>query len=79
MEFILYSRPGCHLCDEMLEELAPLIDGRDASVRVVDVDGNPGLKERYGLRIPVLTLGEEEVCATRLIPGRVESLLLGRG
>jgi hypothetical protein len=75
MEFVLYSRPDCHLCDEMLDELTGLIDGHAASVRVVNVDSDPELRRRYGLRIPVLTVAGEEVCATRLAPGRVRSLL----
>jgi hypothetical protein len=34
-----YSRPGWHLCDELAEQLAPLLRGR-ADVRVVDIDGD---------------------------------------
>lgn len=75
MEFVLYSRPGCHLCDEMLDELAGVIDGHEATVRVVNVDTDPELRRRYGLRIPVLTVADEEVCTSRLAPERVRSLL----
>jgi len=76
MEFVLYSRPGCRLCDEMLDDLAGLIDGHGASVRVVNIDSDPELTRRYGLRIPVLTAQGEEVCAARLAPERVRSLLM---
>ena len=75
MEFVLYSRAGCHLCDEMLAELAPLLEGRAVAVRVVDVDGNRELKRRYGLRIPVLTVDGDEICSARLVPERIRALL----
>jgi hypothetical protein len=75
VELTLYSRQDCHLCHEMEEELVRLIRGHPASVRVVDVDTDPELRSRYGLRVPVLVAGEVEVCATRLDPDRVRALL----
>lgn len=57
---ILYSRPGCHLCEELAEELAPLLAGR-AALTHVDVSRSPELERRYGLRIPVLAAGDEEI------------------
>ncbi|MGD8921327.1 MAG: glutaredoxin family protein, partial [Gammaproteobacteria bacterium] len=60
---------------EMEEELARLIREHPVSVRVIDVDTDPELRSRYGLRVPVLVAGEEEVCATRLDPDRLRALL----
>jgi hypothetical protein len=60
-DLVLYSRPACHLCERLMEELGPLLAGR-AIVTVVDIDGDPALRERYGLRIPVLVGGGEELC-----------------
>ena len=57
---LLYSRPGCHLCEELEAELAPLIEGR-AVVEIVDISDDPGLERRYGLRIPVLADGAREL------------------
>ncbi len=79
LEFVLYSRPGCHLCDEMLAELAEMSEGRAVDVRVVDVDGDPDLRRRYGLRIPVLTVSGEEICSARLAPDRIRALLEAAG
>jgi hypothetical protein len=56
---ILYSRPECHLCEALRDELAPLVAGR-AAVDVVDVSGSVALERRYGLRIPVLVDRETE-------------------
>ena len=62
---IVYSRRGCHLCEEMLEELEPLVRGR-ARVRVDDVDTDPTWAELYGLLVPVLYYSGSEVCRYRL-------------
>jgi hypothetical protein len=51
---VLYSRPECHLCEELLEQLRPMLEPAD-EVRIVDISGDIGLERRYSLRIPVLT------------------------
>jgi len=56
----LYSRPHCHLCEQLADSLAPIIAGR-AHVELVDIDADPKLVERYWLRIPVLVGGEQEI------------------
>ena len=49
----VYSRPQCHLCELLLDELQPMAAGQ-AEVQVVDIDADPVLQERYWLRIPVV-------------------------
>lgn len=71
---LLYSRPGCHLCELLIEELAPLLDGR-AEVRIVDVSRDAGLERRYGLRIPVLASADVELSGYPLDRERVERYL----
>ncbi len=58
----LYGKPGCHLCDDAQEALARLARERDLVVDEVDVTLDPVLHARYGERIPVVALGEEELC-----------------
>jgi len=62
----LYSRPGCHLCDDMLAALQPLLQEAGAHVEIIDIDTDAALRERYGLRIPVLALDGEVVAEGRL-------------
>ncbi len=73
----LYSRPDCHLCEQMEEELTPLLQGR-AQVRVIDISQDTELKRRYGLRIPVLSAGDDELAVYRLDPHRLENFLAVR-
>jgi hypothetical protein len=75
--FTIYSREGCYLCDEMLDDLLALVDGYDVQVRVVNVDEDEDTRRRYGLRIPVLEVDGEEICSARLLPERVKALLVG--
>ncbi|MBW3568451.1 MAG: glutaredoxin family protein [Proteobacteria bacterium] len=65
-ELALYSRSGCHLCDEMIEALRPMLDAADSTLRVVDIDADPALREKYGWRVPVLTLEDIVICEGRL-------------
>jgi len=53
IELILYSTSACHLCEQALELLQPLIN-EDCSVREVDISASDDLFQRYGTLIPVL-------------------------
>ena len=48
-QLLLYSRQGCCLCEGLEERLRALpgVTGLD----VIDVDGDPGLQQRYGLEV----------------------------
>jgi Glutaredoxin-like domain (DUF836) len=75
MRFVLYSRPGCGLCEEMLSDLAALPATQGIAVDVRDVDREPTAKERYGHKIPVLLLAGELVCYGRLDAEEVHKAL----
>lgn len=70
----LYSRPGCHLCEELAERLVRLLQGR-ADVQIVNIDDDLLLKKRYGRRIPVLAVEGRELSAYPLDVGAVEAYL----
>jgi Glutaredoxin-like domain (DUF836) len=64
--FTLYSRPGCHLCEDMLAALGATPAAAGVPVGVRDVDQDPQVRARYGHKIPVLLLDGELVCHGRL-------------
>jgi hypothetical protein len=72
---LLYSRPDCGLCEEMLAELAALPAARDFPVDVVDVDDDPAVRVRYGHKIPVLLFAGELVCHGHLDAEEVHKAL----
>lgn len=72
----VFSRPGCGLCEQMLEELASVLPAAEAArVQVVDIEADPELTRKYGTRIPVLLADGEFVCAYRLDRERVDAHL----
>lgn len=63
---VLYSRLGCHLCEQAEEAL----DTLGLAFRRVEVGGDADLEARYGWDVPVLVRGEgasEEVLAKGVI------------
>jgi glutaredoxin len=59
---LVYSRPGCHLCEEALEAIVALhADGYRFELREVDIESDELLLRRYLERIPVVEVGGEVV------------------
>lgn len=52
----LYSRTGCHLCEEMRAVVLEV--GRQVPLELeeIDIDGDPTLRARYDTDIPVLAV-----------------------
>lgn len=59
---IVYSREGCHLCEDLLEHMARLAATHAFEYQVRDIDREPALRERYHARVPVVACDGEEVC-----------------
>lgn len=62
VKLVLYGRVYCHLCGEMELALRPLQDEFGFELECVDVDADPDLDCRLGDLVPVLTLGDEQLC-----------------
>jgi glutaredoxin len=61
-QLVFYSRPGCHLCEEALEQLVALHrEGYRFELREVDIESDETLLRRMLERIPVLELNGEVV------------------
>ncbi len=74
MQFTLYSRSYCHLCQDMHDALLNLLEGRGpVKVDVVDVDADPALVARFDELVPVLfgRLDQPELCHYHLDPAAV--------
>ncbi len=57
---VLYSRPGCHLCETAAAALSHLSARFPHRLEVVDIGGDAELLARYGSTIPVLVAGSRE-------------------
>lgn len=66
---VLYTREGCHLCDNALE----LLEQHGLTPQLVDIDAQPELRARFTACVPVV-----EIDGRIRFRGRVEPLLLRR-
>jgi glutaredoxin len=62
----LYSRPGCHLCEEAKAAIAPLLREFGAVLREINIDEDSILKERYAWDIPVIFIGARKAAKHRV-------------
>ena len=58
----LYSRRGCHLCEDMENLLPAYLEGAGLSFDIVYIDDIKDLENQYGTLVPVLKAGEREIC-----------------
>jgi len=65
-EVTLYTRAGCHLCEEAKEAMAPLLREFGASLREVNIEQDAVLEERYGWDIPVIFIGARKAAKHRV-------------
>jgi predicted thioredoxin/glutaredoxin len=79
MDLTLLTREDCELCAIMQAELGAL-SGVVAlpPVRLVDVDSDPELQRRYGLKVPALLLDGALVCYGRLQADELRRVLAKR-
>lgn len=50
----IYSRPGCHLCDEAKAVIERVRRRYPFSMRTIDIERDPELEREYGEQIPVI-------------------------
>ena len=72
----IYSRPGCHLCEQLIEEIAPLLRGR-ARLEVFNIDSRDDWQETYGTRVPVVEIDGRFLCEHRLDRAALHKVLSG--
>jgi glutaredoxin len=71
-EIVLYSRPGCHLCEEALAAIVALHgEGYRFALREVDIESDEALLRRMLERIPVVELDGVAVSELVLDPAEL--------
>ncbi len=78
-EVILYSKPGCHLCDEMKAEILRADCSELYTLREVNIESDHDLLVRYRYEIPVLSIDGVEVFKHRLRSEEFKARLIGGG
>jgi Glutaredoxin-like domain (DUF836) len=77
ISIVLYSRPGCHLCDEMKAVVNRVARHTPIVLSEVDITGDPELEARYGIEIPVLMLEGKKVAKYRVTEEALRRMLAG--
>jgi|1186.fasta_scaffold873058_2 glutaredoxin len=69
LNVVLYTRNGCHLCDEA----QLLLEQHGLKPRAIDIDSDPKLRERFDTCVPVVEIDDRV-----RFRGRIEPRLLRR-
>ena len=62
----IYTRPGCHLCDEMKAVVQRAARSVALTIEEVDISRDAELDGRYGSEIPVLIVNGKKVAKYRI-------------
>lgn len=75
----IYSRPGCHLCDEMKALVHRVVTqaGQPVVVDEIDISTDAELEARYGLEIPVLLMNGRKIAKYRVTEEALTRALTG--
>jgi glutaredoxin len=73
----LYSRPGCHLCDDARAVIDRVCAELGESYDEIDIDGDAALARRYGEEIPVTLVDGRQHDFWRVDEARLRTALGG--
>ena len=76
----IYSKPGCHLCDDMKATVDRVVRSfaLPITVEAIDVSTDADLEARYGLEIPVLLIDGKKVAKYRVTDAELTRVLSAR-
>lgn len=65
-EVVLYTAPGCHLCERARAELVVLTAELDVALREVDISQDAALERTYRRWIPVVEVDGDRLSVYRI-------------
>lgn len=71
----LYTRVGCHLCDDAKDVLDAVRAERPFALDVVDIDADPALAARYTTEVPVVLVDGRKAFKYRVDPSALRDQL----
>jgi len=76
----LYTRPGCHLCDDAKQAMQGADCDKEYTLEEINIESDPELLRRYQHDIPVITIDGIEAFRHRLTSDTFrERVLRGAG
>lgn len=58
----VYGRPGCHLCEEAVAALQPILWDTGATLEELNIEDDDALHRAHLERIPVVLVDGAEIC-----------------
>jgi glutaredoxin len=77
MHVVLYTRPGCGLCDRAREILEAQRARTPFELEEIDIAGEDALELEYGVRIPVVTVDGVERFEVEVDPAELAAIVGG--
>jgi glutaredoxin len=74
---IVYSRPGCHLCDEAKSAIEKSNCSDLYTLEEVNIESDNELLRKYKYDIPVITIDGEEAFRHRVDPAEFKTRVTG--
>ena len=71
----VYSKPGCHLCEEAVRLLQRVQKQHPFTLEEVNIQDDPALLAEYGEQIPVVTLNGKFLFEYAMDEARLRQLL----
>jgi glutaredoxin len=71
----VYSRQGCHLCENAVNTLEGMRAELNFTIEVIYIDGNPELEKLYGHEVPVIHINGEHHDFFKVDPERFRTSL----
>ena len=65
---VLYTRPGCHLCDEAKASIRAAGCDDEFTLEEINIDADPQLRELYGEDIPIVFINGTKAFKHRVDP-----------
>ena len=75
----LYSRPGCHLCEEMKDVILPVARELGCTLEEIDISDRAELEARFGMEIPVLCVNGRKAFKYRVSEPELRKRLAREG
>ena len=69
---VVYSKDGCHLCENVISELEKLRAVESFELTTLDITGDPTLYERYKNIIPVVLIDGNVKLAGAILSNHTE-------
>lgn len=74
-QVILYTKPGCHLCDAVEQVIVKVRQRRAFDFARFNILDDPAVFDRYKHDIPVVTVDGREIARHRMTAAQLEAAL----